>query len=99
LKKFDINFTKKTFDAAKQHEFVYFETSLNAETVAVLKSASNDEKKFDAVCVFVNDVVNESVLLALKELGVRLIACRSAGFDHVDMYDFIYIIIIISLFG
>ncbi|HEY1610886.1 MAG TPA: 2-hydroxyacid dehydrogenase [Paraburkholderia sp.] len=39
----------------------------------------------DAVCPFVNDPVDAPVLERLRELGVRLIALRSAGYNHVDL--------------
>ena len=39
----------------------------------------------DAVCVFVNDVVNDSVLRELYDLGVRTIALRCAGYNNVDV--------------
>jgi D-lactate dehydrogenase len=38
-----------------------------------------------AVCVFVNDVVNREVLEQLTGLGVRLVALRCAGFNNVDL--------------
>jgi D-lactate dehydrogenase len=38
-----------------------------------------------AVCAFVNDDLHEEVLTALHATGVRLIALRSAGFNHVDL--------------
>jgi len=41
--------------------------------------------KFDAVCVFVNDVVDANVLDFLKKQGVKLILNRCAGFDRVDV--------------
>ncbi len=40
---------------------------------------------FDAVCVFVNDTLDAPVLAQLKELGVRFIALRCAGFNNVDV--------------
>jgi D-lactate dehydrogenase len=39
---------------------------------------------YDAVCLFVNDNANANVLQTLSEVGVRMIAMRSAGFDRVD---------------
>ncbi|RVU40939.1 2-hydroxyacid dehydrogenase [Rheinheimera riviphila] len=39
----------------------------------------------DAVCVFVNDQLDAPVLQRLKELGVRFIALRCAGFNNVDI--------------
>lgn len=39
----------------------------------------------DVVCCFVTDQVDEVVLQALKTRGVKLVALRSAGYDHVDL--------------
>jgi D-lactate dehydrogenase len=38
-----------------------------------------------AVCVFVNDVVDRAVLQALAQVGVRLVALRCAGYNNVDL--------------
>lgn len=38
----------------------------------------------DVVCPFVNDKINAACIAKLKENGVKLIALRSAGFNHVD---------------
>lgn len=40
---------------------------------------------FDAVCVFVNDAVNEVVLKRLYEYGIKLILLRCAGFNNVNV--------------
>ncbi|VEP17482.1 fermentative D-lactate dehydrogenase, NAD-dependent [Hyella patelloides LEGE 07179] len=40
---------------------------------------------FPAICVFVNDVVNQNVLQSLAENGTNLIALRCAGYDNVDL--------------
>jgi D-lactate dehydrogenase len=40
---------------------------------------------FPAVCAFVNDQLDAEVLNALHDGGTRLIALRSAGFNHVDL--------------
>lgn len=55
----------------------YYETHLNEDTVSLAAG-------FDAVCVFVNDTVNETVVNRLYELGVRVIVLRCAGFNNVD---------------
>ena len=55
----------------------YFETKLNEDTVSLAAG-------FDGVCVFVNDIVNETVINRLHELGVKVIALRCAGFNNVD---------------
>jgi D-lactate dehydrogenase len=39
----------------------------------------------DAVCAFVNDVLSAGTLEALADVGVRLVALRCAGFNHVDL--------------
>ena len=39
----------------------------------------------DVVCAFVNDEITSDVLSDLKELGVKLIALRSTGFNNVDI--------------
>lgn len=40
---------------------------------------------YDAVCIFVNDVINSSMIGRLCEMGVRGILLRSAGYNHVDV--------------
>lgn len=60
------------------HEFVFLEPRLTAET-AVLAQGS------DAVCVFVNDDLSGLVLEELARLGIRSVALRAAGFNHVDL--------------
>ncbi|MEZ5069626.1 MAG: 2-hydroxyacid dehydrogenase [Bacteroidales bacterium] len=40
---------------------------------------------FDAVCVFVNDVVDRDCISVLHTHGVRVIALRCAGFNNVDL--------------
>lgn len=61
------------------HEIQFFEPRLTEETASLATG-------FDVVCSFVNDCLNEAVLIKLKSMGVRLIALRSAGFNHVDLH-------------
>lgn len=63
---------------AYQHELVFFEAVLNEQT-ALLASG------FPVVSCFVTDDLSDSVLNLLKKNGTRLIALRSAGFNHVDL--------------
>jgi D-lactate dehydrogenase len=42
---------------------------------------------FTAVCSFVNDRLDRNALLTLHAGGVRLIALRSAGYNHVDLSE------------
>jgi len=59
-------------------ELKFFETKLTADTAGLAKG-------FDAVVVFVNDVINECVINKLLEYGVKLVALRCAGFNNVDL--------------
>jgi len=63
-----------------KHEIVFFGKKLNSETVDLIKDGS-----FEAICCFVNDVVDEAVLKELAKNGVKLVALRSAGFNNVDL--------------
>ncbi|MDJ0962047.1 MAG: 2-hydroxyacid dehydrogenase [Acidimicrobiia bacterium] len=59
-------------------ELDYFEARLTPSTAALADG-------YDAVCAFVNDDLGAAVLLRLADAGVKLIALRSAGFNHVDL--------------
>jgi D-lactate dehydrogenase len=63
---------------ASHHELRYFEPHLNGETVGLAAG-------FGAVCVFVNDRLDESVIEKIASLGVRLIALRCAGYNNVEV--------------
>lgn len=74
------SYDKPGFDhylAGTDMQIKYFETHLNEDTVSLAAG-------FDAVCVFVNDVVNETVVNKLYDMGVKVIALRCAGFNNVD---------------
>lgn len=69
------------FDRVNQeygHEIRYFLPHLNLQTTALI----SDET---VICAFINDCLDENVLKALKNKGVKLIALRSAGYNHVDL--------------
>jgi D-lactate dehydrogenase len=61
-----------------KHHLHYLDMRLSAETAALASYA-------EAVCAFVNDEIDRTVLQVLAGQGVRLIALRSAGFNHVDL--------------
>lgn len=61
-----------------QYELTYFSVHLNEETASLAH-------EFPCVCVFVNDTLNAEVITQLKKGKTRLIALRSAGFNHVDL--------------
>jgi len=60
------------------HELHFFESRLDRKTA---KLAAGSQ----AVCVFVNDMLDRPTLQALHELGIRLIALRCAGYNQVDL--------------
>jgi D-lactate dehydrogenase len=63
---------------AGELDWHFHDFRLEAETAAAATGAQ-------AVCVFVNDVVNHEVLERLAGSGVRLVALRCAGFNNVDL--------------
>jgi D-lactate dehydrogenase len=65
-------------NASFHHELVYFEPRLNAMTAGLASG-------FSVACSFVNDHVDRPALTKLRDGGVRLVALRSAGFNHVDL--------------
>jgi D-lactate dehydrogenase len=65
-------------NASHRHEISFFEARLGPDT-ALLAGG------FPAVCAFVNDRLDRPVLEALASGGTRLLALRSAGFNHVDL--------------
>lgn len=60
------------------HDITHFETRLRARTAHLADG-------FEAVCVFVNDVLDRETIGILKDLGIRVIALRCAGFNNVDL--------------
>jgi len=56
----------------------YFKFHLTSDNVVLAQG-------YDAVVIFVNDTVDAAMIMKLKEYGVKLIALRSAGFNHVDL--------------
>lgn len=62
------------------HELVFFEPRLTRVTAELASG-------FDAVCPFVNDELDATVVAALADGGVRLLTLRSAGFNHVDLRE------------
>jgi D-lactate dehydrogenase len=63
---------------AGRHELRFLGVRLEAGTVAAAHGC-------EAVCAFVNDDLGAGVLGALHAEGVRLVALRCAGFNHVDL--------------
>lgn len=74
-------FDRECFDQAnvtRRHDLHYFEARLTPVTSALAQG-------FPVVCAFMNDQLDAMVLTALSSAGPRMIALRSAGFNHVDV--------------
>lgn len=63
---------------ANQHELIFLEVRLDKSTAQLAKGC-------EVVCCFANDRLDRTSLEILKNLGVKLIALRSAGYNHVDL--------------
>lgn len=78
--------------SAHDYEKSYFEelNSKNGHDIFFVYNHLNEEsaimaKGFDCVCAFVNDKLDANVLHILKNNEIKLIALRSAGFNHIDL--------------
>jgi D-lactate dehydrogenase len=63
---------------AAGHRLVFVEPSLTEATAALAAGTP-------CVCAFANDTLSAPVLRRLRDGGTRLLALRSAGFNHVDL--------------
>ena len=84
--------TKISFFSTQPYDKVFFEkynanfgfqldfvdTQLNEQTVQLIQGS-------EVVCVFVNDVVNATVIEVLASKKVKVITLRCAGFNNVDL--------------
>jgi D-lactate dehydrogenase len=76
-KRYDINsFTG--VNANFGHEIAFFDTKLTAATTALAAG-------FEGVCVFVNDEVDRATLVNLAQVGIKIVATRSAGYNQIDL--------------
>ncbi|MDD3214945.1 MAG: 2-hydroxyacid dehydrogenase, partial [Eubacteriales bacterium] len=74
-------YDREWFDKANTHfEIQYLESKLTPATVQLAAGS-------DAVCAFVNDTVNADVIDKLYDMGVRVLAMRSAGYSNVDFKE------------
>ena len=60
------------------HDWIYFRHHLRPETTRLAEGC-------EVACVFVNDRVDRNTVGKLAASGVRLLALRSAGYNHVDL--------------
>lgn len=62
----------------QKHKLTFYEVALSETSVRLAEG-------HDAICAFVNDKVNASIIEKLSQLGIKLIALRCAGFNNVDL--------------
>ena len=63
-----------------KHDLTFFETKLTPETASLAQG-------FSCICCFVSDQLDEKTLPILAKLNIKLIALRSAGYNHVDLVE------------
>ncbi|MDP3927998.1 MAG: 2-hydroxyacid dehydrogenase [Bacteroidota bacterium] len=64
--------------AAEKHVLHYTELALNIDSAQLAEG-------FEAVILFTSDIASAEVLEKLHQAGVRYLALRSVGYDHVDL--------------
>ena len=76
-------YDKDSFEEANKtygFDITYFEPRLTLETAPLAAG-------FPAICLFVHDIVNRELVDKLSRLGVKLLALRSNGYNHIDLQD------------
>jgi D-lactate dehydrogenase len=63
---------------AERHDLHFLEPRLTPQTARLAEGSQG-------ICAFVNDEVSAEVLEILSAVGIRFVALRSAGFNHVDL--------------
>ena len=76
--KYELPFFEQSTRDYRDIKITYFEQALSEQT-AILANG------FDAICVFVNDTVNATVIEQLASQGINTILLRCAGFNNVDL--------------
>ena len=75
------SFEKKFFEDANStsnHHITFIKDVITTENVEKAKG-------YDAICISVRDTVTSQILKKLAMIGIKSIALRSAGYDHVDV--------------
>lgn len=65
-------------DRGAEFAFTFFEARLTVQTAPLAEN-------FPAICCFINDSLDKTVLETLARGGTQFIALRSAGYDRVDL--------------
>lgn len=71
-------FTRGNQALVQPHDLTFLEVALSRQTAGLAQG-------FEVVCCFVTDQIDAPALEILKNVGVRLVALRSAGYNHVDL--------------
>ena len=61
-----------------QMQITFFEATCSADTLELARG-------YDAICIFINDHLDRTMIDRLCQMQVRAILLRSAGFNHVDL--------------
>lgn len=75
------SYDETSFNKANENynfDIRYYKGHLNMNNVLLTQD-------MDAACIFVNDIADSRVMDAMAKNGVKLLALRSAGFNHVDL--------------
>ena len=73
---FEKEYIKKANTA--EHELIFIDEELSSETIDKANGCN-------VISLFSSDKTNENILKGLKDLGIRFLATRSAGTDHIDL--------------
>ena len=76
--KFEKDYLEKANNG--KHNFKYITSALSSETANLAEGC-------EAVSIFVSDDASAPVLQLFSKIGVRFLALRSAGFNHVDIEE------------
>lgn len=72
-----------TFVSLELGDQTFFEQELTNHTLHFIEAGQQVPKDTEVLSVFVNFIVSEELISSLPEL--KLIACRSTGFDNIDV--------------
>ena len=76
--KFERDYLEKAFNG--NYDVKYINSPLTTETASLAKGC-------EVVSIFVSDDASAQVLQILSKAGVKFLALRSAGYNHVDLTD------------
>jgi len=74
-------YDRKSFDEVNRSfgfDITYFDAHLNVHTASLCK-------KFDAICIFVNDVIDKAVVKKLVKHDIKIIGLRCSGYNNVEL--------------